>query len=376
MLETLNRELRDLTRPLDFIRSDDAKTAAKAVVDKLATTLEAYIVDVYWNRLARGGSVLEPFVSVRSGSADKATLIIVNESKGILPWVFTEGKVAWIDEVRSKDWTKPIENLAAIDGVRQELKLEDPINDDQKKQFGYIEPSKTMESFSPGTNAIVALPLKHRGFIWGVLSLEFTSVKEYDSKLLVELIQTATDLSCLIWKSDVQEQNTEETREAVEEFSRTIAQAEIEAIPLTPHASCFFSRQFDDAGKFEEIEDKIKAILTKVVVSHYRDLGTDFVIKEIRRMIKSSHFCIVDITDKSPNVMMELGMMMMSDKNTIIIKHVDDDTPIPFNINQENVYSYKLENDQLWVKNISGAGFELFEPKLKKLAKTYIRTQE
>jgi hypothetical protein len=100
------------------------------------------------------------------------------------------------------------------------------------------------------------------------------------------------------------------------------------------------------------------------------------VIKEIRRLIKSSHFCIVDITGKSPNVMMELGMMMISDKDTIIIKRADDDTPIPFNINQENVYSYKLEDDQLWVKNISGAGFELFEPKLKELAKRYIRTQE
>lgn len=376
MLETLNRELRDLTRPLDFIRSDDAKTAAKAVVDKLAMTLEAYIVDVYWNRPAHGGSVLEPFVSIRSDSAERASRIIVNESKGILPWVFTEGKVAWIDEVKKKDWTKPIENLAAIDGFRQELKLDEPINDAKKEQLRYIEPSKTMESFSPDTDAIVALPLKHRGFTWGVLSLEFTSVKEYNRELLAELIQVAMDLSCLIWKSDVQEQNTEETREAVEEFRRTIARAEIEAVPLTRYPSCFISRQFDKAGKFEEIENKIQAILTTVRVSHYRDLGKGFVIKEISTLIKSSHFCIVDITGKSPNVMMELGMMMMSDKDTIIIKRADDDTPIPFNINQENVYSYKLEDDQLWVKNISGAGFELFEPKLKELAKTYIRMQE
>lgn len=376
MLEMLNRELQDLTRPLDSIRPADAKVTVKAVAEKLATTLGAYIVDVYWKREAQGGSVLEPFVSVRSGREEEASPIIVNESKGVLPWVFTEGKVAWIDEVKSKDWKKPIENLAAVDGVRQELKLGGSMKDAEKEKYGYIQPSDTIKSFARNTNAIVALPLKRRGITWGVLSLEYTFPRDYDRDLLNELLKTARECSCLIWKSDVQKQNTVETQEAVDGFVKTISRAEAEMVPLTRYPSCFFSRKFDKEGKFEEIEKMTQAILSKVNVSHYRDLGNDFVVEEIIARIKASHFCIVDITGNSPNVMMELGMMMMCAKDIILIKRADDDGHVPFNINQRNVYSYKLDNGQLLVENTSGAGFELFKPRLEELAERYIRTQE
>ena len=67
MITTVNQELRDLIRPLDFISPEDAITAARAVAERLKTIFEAYIVDIFWKKNGSNGPyVLEPFVSLRS----------------------------------------------------------------------------------------------------------------------------------------------------------------------------------------------------------------------------------------------------------------------------------------------------------------------
>jgi hypothetical protein len=378
MFKLVNQELHDLTRPLDFITTEDARVAVKAVIEKLTCATDAYIVDVYWKKKpVKGGDVLDPFVWIRTESSQPSS-IIITEEEGILPWVFKNGKVAWIDEVKAKDWSKPVLNLAAVDALKFEQKYGDISQDYNEEIDKYIQPSSKIDSFSEATDAIISLPLKHRGIIWGLISLEFKKPKPYDSDLLKQLKKITPNLACLIWKSDIYEQNNAETHEAVLEFSKLVSKEEAETVPLTDYPSCFFSRQFDEAGKFEKIEKKVGQIVSnsKIILTSFRPQAKDFVVKQIIDNIKSSHFCIADITEQNPNVMIELGMMMMYQKDIIIFKSSDDDSPIPFDINQSNIYTYKWEKDELCVRNTSGSGFIPFKAQLEKLAEGYIKQQE
>ena len=380
MITTVNQELRDLIRPLDFISPEDAITAARAVAERLKTIFEAYIVDIFWKKNGSNGPyVLEPFVSLRSESVDPAGLIIISDKKGILPWVQDNGKVAWIDEVKSKDWTQPVLNLAALDGIRLDKQLPGNVESIDENDSKYIEPSPNINSFSLKTECILAYPLKYRNQIWGVLSLEFTTPKAFDPKINSELITTARLLATLLWKADIQRQNSADTKEAVEGFIKVLSQAEEKAVPLTSFPSAFLARPFDKEGVFDKVERAIQNCIPHVEITHYKDQGKNFIIHEIRLCIQRSHFCIVDITGNNANVMIELGMMMADgDKHDkIIILHNDNGgVKIPFDINQHPVYFYTLENGKLLVKDAAGGPENLFKPILEDLVDKYVRKTE
>lgn len=390
MISTINQELHDLIRPLDVICLEDAETTVRAVCNKLKEIIkDAYIVDVYWKR--NGGSsqyILDPFVSIRSEIAEKAGMVIVSEKTGILPWVQEKGKIAWIDEVKNKDWDNPVLNLAAIDGIKAEkkpisendIKVEkqpkSEIKELESNQNAYIQPSPKLNNFSPQTECIMAYPLKHRNQVWGVLSIELTKPKEFDSKINLELYQTAKLLASLLWKFDVQRQNAEDTKEAVVEFMKTISKPVEDVIPLTLNPSGFLARPFDEEGKFDLVERAIQYCIPHIEIFHYMDQGKDLIIKEIKEHIHKSHFCIADITGLNVNVMIELGMMMIDkDKHNkiIIIKNFKDKTKIPFDITQHPVYHYILQDNKLLIKDTAGGPDQLFKPTLDNLTEKYIR---
>ena len=78
--------------------------------------------------------------------------------------------------------------------------------------------------------------------------------------------------------------------------------------------------------------------------NYQRDSSTTPAISELMSQIKSAHFGIADITGCSPNVMLELGMMMMLGKEIIIFKHSDDDTKLPpFDLQAFQLYQYRKE---------------------------------
>ena len=377
MLGNINQKLHNLTRPLDVICPEDAKNAVRAVCEKLKKVIDdTYIVDIYWKRNGVNRQyILDPFVSVRSEFAEKANLVIISDKKGILPWVQETGKIAWIDEVKNKNWEKPILNLAAIDGIKAESQFT-PANEKLDSDNEYINPSSTLNSFSPQTECIMAYPLKHRNQVWGVLSIELTKTKKFDSKINSYLYQTAKLLASLMWKSDVQRQNAADTKEAVEGFVKSIAKSEEDVIPLTPNPSGFFARPFDEKGIFDIVERAIQNCIDHVEIFHYTTLGKDLSIREIRQNIQRSHFCIADITGHNVNVMIELGMMMVDrDKQDkiIIIKSLEDNAKIPFDINQHPVYHYLFQNEKLLVKDSAGGPDRLFKPILDNLTQMYIK---
>lgn len=401
MLGNINHKLHDLTRPLDIICPEDAETTVRAVCVRLKEIIDnAYIVDVYWKRDGGNGKyILDPFVSVRSDIAERVSMIIISDKTGILPWVQETGKIAWIDDVRSKDWTKPVLNLAAIDGIKAEKQSIPANKENAEKQSiqtnkenadkkskpankenidKYIQPSPTLNSFSSQTECIMAYPLKHRNQVWGVLSIELTMPKQFDTKINLELFHTARLLASLIWKSDVQRQNAADTKEAVEEFVKTISQPEEDVVPLTLNPSGFMARPFDEENIFDKVERALQDCIAHIEVFHYMDQGKDLIINEIKLQIQKSHFCIADITGLNVNVMIELGMMMIDrDKRDkiIIIKNSEDKTKIPFDINQHPVYHYTLKDQKLYVKDSAGGPDKFFKPILENLAEKYIRKQ-
>lgn len=376
MLRNINHKLNDLARPLDFISPEDAKYAVRAVCEKLKEIVDdAYIVDVYWKKdSSNGQSILDPFISIRSDTAEKVSIIIISDERGILPWVQKKGKIAWIDDVRNKDWKKPVLNLAAVDGLKEEKKFTSNNKELDWSEDKYIQPSETLNSFSSQTECIMAYPLKYRGQVWGVLSIELTMPKKYDSKINYELFYTARLIASLIWKSDVQDQNASETKEAVSGFVTAITKQEEDVIDLTHNPSGFMARPFDEI--FDQVECAIQSYISHVEIYHSKNQGKELIINEIKKQIQKSHFCIADITGFNVNVLIELGMMMNDrDKRDkiIIIKNIEDKNEIPFDINQHPVYHYFFKEKSLYIQDPAAGSDIYFKPTLLNLVNKYIR---
>jgi hypothetical protein len=70
--------------------------------------------------------------------------------------------------------------------------------------------------------------------------------------------------------------------------------------------------------------------------------GQRIVIYEIMNKIAESHFAIVDITGFNPNVMLELGMVLMVSKPIMLLRHKDDVAVAPFDLLAFNFHHYEI----------------------------------
>jgi hypothetical protein len=78
--------------------------------------------------------------------------------------------------------------------------------------------------------------------------------------------------------------------------------------------------------------------------------------------IRTSHFCIADITGCNPNVLAEVGMMMILKKKILLLRRKGDDAPRPFNLNQMPLYEYEISHpqDEMSVWSPAGSRFQDF----------------
>ncbi len=99
-----------------------------------------------------------------------------------------------------------------------------------------------------------------------------------------------------------------------------------------------------------DIENYIRPFLNDhgIQAQHYEHPPgrTGPVISEIINEIRGSHFGVVDITGLNPNVMLELGMMMVLERKFILLRQHDDDddTQMPFDLKAHQIYRYKIEH--------------------------------
>lgn len=68
---------------------------------------------------------------------------------------------------------------------------------------------------------------------------------------------------------------------------------------------------------------------------------------DIHNQLDNAKYCIVDITDRNPNVFYELGYRIRSGMPTIIIKSDSDNYSIPFDISTTRVFTYSFDTEEI-----------------------------
>jgi predicted nucleotide-binding protein len=74
--------------------------------------------------------------------------------------------------------------------------------------------------------------------------------------------------------------------------------------------------------------------------------------------IRNSHFGIADITGSNPNVMLEIGMMMMLGRRVLLLRRKGEEGQLPFDLQPFLHHEYELrENGELWTWHTSDKRF-------------------
>ena len=81
------------------------------------------------------------------------------------------------------------------------------------------------------------------------------------------------------------------------------------------------------------------------VIRHFRAeaVGAQPVIEDIADKIQRAPLGVFDITGLNGNVLLELGMMMLEDREKVmIIRKKDDEGDLPFNVTPVNINYYQI----------------------------------
>lgn len=133
-------------------------------------------------------------------------------------------------------------------------------------------------------------------------------------------------------------------------------------------ATCFVIQPFDN-GKFDKrYRDCIEPAITAAGLIPYRvdqDLQADSLPNAIERRIRIAELCVADITLDNPNVWLEVGLAIASDRPLIMIC-AEDRSSLPFDVRHRNVLFYKTE---------SGSDFDELKDTLGKRINALLRAE-
>jgi len=202
------------------------------------------------------------------------------------------------------------------------------------------------------------------GEVRGLYSVELQASGRLSRRILELLEQLMSSLGSLLWNADVYEFDLRKTSNAVGMFLKSVRQFSFDPIWLEQvFRSGFIARPF--TADFSRLEEVVAAMLEEngVRARHYEPrTGGAYVIDEIMTQIRNSHFCICDLTGSNPNVMAEVGMMMIMRKQMLLLRRRGEDAPVPFDVSQYPIYEYELGNDrQLRVWNAGDNRFQPFD---------------
>ncbi|MCD6460559.1 hypothetical protein J7L67_07840 [bacterium] len=77
-----------------------------------------------------------------------------------------------------------------------------------------------------------------------------------------------------------------------------------------------------------------------------RDPAVSIPINDIKTKIKNSDVCLAEITDDNPNVWLELGYAIASDKEVVLVCSDERGKEFPFDIQHRSIIIYKTESTQ------------------------------
>lgn len=324
-MESAIETLRQLSLSLNHISEEAAKEMIDEFNKKFAEMFDAKIIDVRLETPVEGGYLLESF---SSNTSNPKPYLITKESKkakkriGIWAWILENKKPVWIERIPELDLDNQVVNLATDD-------LIDPI---------YLK-------FSKKTHSLAATPMEdYNESFCGIFSMELAASDKLTKETLEKMESVSKYFSRLIKKAKVQELKKKDDQKAAKLFCQSIQHINIDR-ELDEFRSGFMARQFDKP--FAYFGKCIEEYLEKNgirLMTYQSDSSTTPAISELMNQIRSAHFGIADITEHNPNVMLELGMMMMLGKEIIIFTNSKDDTGLPpFDLQAFQLYRYRKE---------------------------------
>jgi len=110
---------------------------------------------------------------------------------------------------------------------------------------------------------------------------------------------------------------------------------------------CFVMQPFDGDKYDKRFDEIIKPTVESLGYLAYRidrDSTADILIESIEHKIKTSDFCIAEISTNNPNVWYELGFACASGKKLIMVCSEErGDQPFPFDVRHCNILTYKTK---------------------------------
>lgn len=342
----LIKELETLGRTVSMLTDEQAKRIVSIVNEKMKEILDPHIIDVLRRVNIRGGIALEPFFSFNKTKRDEPSPFELprraDEEMGLWDWVFENRKPVWLENIHSLDLKAPTRNLAA---------------------GGMIEPKYL--NIYPETSSFMAAPLISGHTIIGVYSVESAESDRFTPLTLELLTRLSKPLARILRYSDELTRKLDLIDSAIYGLGKTSIESE-----LTEHAgqwrTGFVARPF--GRKHNVVEECIGSFMESndIRARHFKyKPGGGYVLDEILASIRSSHFCIIDVTACNPNVFLELGVMIALGKKFLLLRRSDDTTPLPFDLKPYNLYLYRVQQKTIRVFQPATDRYEPVEGVLK-----------
>jgi hypothetical protein len=352
MIEGLDQ----LCKAIGIVDQSTAKRVVDEVNHKLAELLGAQSVRFYWSRLAEDGTVLEPIAYINETRApDPQQFTVTKESRGVLHWAFRTGQPLWLENV-GETYKDPVQHnlLTSEDVEASEFVIGDP----------------------PACDSMMVVPIVERGIPQGLYLVELQASGRLKKGIAELMRDLGGSVGTLVYNADVYEYDASKTRDAVRTFFDSIKDVAIDPVIIHQRTrTAFVARPY--GGEFTSIQGRVeKALACKgIQARHFTAEMNRAVIDEIVSQIRNSHFCVVDMTDNNPNVLTEVGMMIVLGKKLLVLRRRGDDSVLPFDVSHYTYWEYEPHgSDQLHVWSAADSTTIPFEVVLDRFLDTLPRT--
>ena len=317
-----------LTESIGFINTNQAHDICTPLLEKIARNAGAHLSDIFKSKfaLSHPDSPQEPYLvpiaefdDVGRRREGPYNLLAHLDDPMLLSWAYFNKKPLWLDMLQQ---------------YREGIKKHNLVSAGEEIEPKFIR-------YWESTDSIIVFPLIYMDTIWGTFSLEAPERRPFKSIVFKELQQLSVYLTDLIYKVDAFDRNELGNKEAIEGFKKRIRETSGD---LYDTKKGFLAYPYDNA-KFEVIIDSLKDLFAErniYLVEGTQDTTSENIIQDILEKVNQSYFGVFDVTQCTNNVMLELGMMMNTDKRVLILKQVSDESEIPFNIAHKQVHRYEL----------------------------------
>jgi hypothetical protein len=343
-------ELEQLCLAVGDVSAADAKRVVEAVNGRLAALLNAHITKLYWQQEdSEDGAVYAPIAYTNDPSLPEPrqfTMRFEGEAKGVLQWVLQEGQSLWLEEIRTH-YREP-EQLNHATGNRVEtatLSLADP----------------------PLSDSTMVVPIKERGLVHGLYSVELANSGRLNAQVLSLMNRLSRPLAALLYNADMYEYDKQKSGRAITKFLTANQAVKFDRVLLEQNCrTAFVARPFQ--SEFTRTQASIERALAEfgVRAKHYVAESRTMVVEEIINQIKTSHFCVADLTGNNENVLAEVGMMMVLGRKLLVLKQRGDRSTVPFDLSHYSIWEYDFSGSDLMVVDPAASGLVPFRDVLER----------